>query len=203
MTHLHPSSLSSLRRVRVGKRKDLVMKNGWGVLVVVAAVTLAFVLPAGAAELKIGVVEPQKVLDGTKSGKKIKDSLADYVKSRQKIIDMEEEDLKKLEEEVVKQGSVLSAEAKKDKEESFRRKMVEYQRKVSQLNQEVQTKKKEVLDEFNKNLEQVIKGIAEKEKLSLVVEKSDNGAGALVIYYSPSLDLTDRVIKELDSKVAK
>ena len=187
----------------MGKRKELGMKNGWGAGVLAAAIALAFVLPAGATELKIGVVEPQKVLDGTKSGKKIKDSLADYVKSRQKIIDMEEEDLKKLEEDVVKQGSVLSAEAKKEKEESFRRKMVEYQRKVTQLNQEVQAKKKEVLDEFNKNLEQVIKGIAEKEKLSLVVERSDNGAGALAIYYSPSLDLTDRVIKELDSKVAK
>lgn len=174
------------------------MKNGWSVLVIAVVCALAFGLPAGAAELKIGVVEPQKVLDGTKAGKKIKDTLAEYVKSRQKIIDMEEEDLKKMEEDVVKQGSVLSPEAKKDKEETFRRKMVEYQRKVGQLNQEVQAKKKEVLDEFNKNLEQIIRGIADKEKLSLVVEKSDNGAGALIIYSHPSLDLTDRVIKELD-----
>lgn len=176
------------------------MRYGWGIGVVVIAA--AFGLPAWAAELKIGVVEPQRVLDGTKTGRKIKDSLAEYVKSRQKIIDMEEEDLKKMEEDLVKQGSVLSAEAKKDKEESFRRKMVEYQRKVGQLNQEVQAKKKEMLDEFNKNLEQVVKGIADKEKLSLVVEKGDNGAGALIIYSHPSLDLTDRVIKELD-KAAK
>jgi outer membrane protein len=178
------------------------MKTGWGVLIIGVIIALACGLPAWAAELKIGVIEPQKVLDGTKTGKKVKDSLAEYVKSRQKIIDMEEEDLKKMEEDLVKQGSVLSAEAKKDKEESFRRKMVEYQRKVGQLNQEVQTKRKEVLDEFNKSLEQVVKGIAEKEKLSLVVEKGNDGAGALIVYSHPSLDLTDRVIKELD-KAAK
>jgi len=174
------------------------MKYGWGMLAMMVAIALAFGLPAWAAELKIGVIEPQKVLDNTKTGKKIKDSLADYVKSRQKIIDMEEEDLKKMEEDLVKQGSVLSAEAKKDKEESFRRKMVEYQRKVGQLNQEVQTKKKEMLDEFNKSLEQVVRGIADKERLSLVVEKGNDGAGALIIYSHPSLDLTERVIKELD-----
>src|SRR5207245_9224358 len=87
--------------------------------------------------------EPQKILDGTKSGKKIKDSLAEYVKIRQKLIDQEEEDLKKIEEDLVKQGAVLSPEAKKEKEESFRRRMVEYQRKVQQFNQEVQAKKKE------------------------------------------------------------
>jgi outer membrane protein len=159
---------------------------------------LAFGATAMAADVKIGVIEPQKILDGTKSGKKIKDSLQEYVKSRQKIIDLEEEELKRIEEDLVKQKDVLSADAKKDKEETFRKRMMEYQRKVGALNQEVQVKKKEVLDDFNRNLEQIVKTIADKEKLSLVVEKGDNGAGALVIYSHPSLDLTDRVIKELD-----
>ena len=179
------------------------MKNGISVLFIALVASGLIVMPAFAAELKVGVVEPQKVLDGTKAGKKIKDSLQDYVKARQKVIDMEEDELKKMEEDLVKQGAVLSADAKKDKEEKFRQKMVEYQRKVQQLNQEVQVKKKETLDEFNKSLEQVIRGIADREKISLVVEKGDNGAGALVIYSHPSLDLTDRVIKELDAKGGK
>lgn len=178
------------------------MKNGMRIVLVALAVTLLVAAPAG-AEVKIGVVEPQKVLDGTKAGKKIKDSLQDYVKARQKVIDMEEDELKKVEEDLVKQGAVLSPDAKKDKEEKFRQKMVEYQRKVQQLNQEVQVKKKETLDEFNKSLEQVIRGIADREKITLVVEKGDSGAGALVIYSHPSLDLTDRVIRDLDAKGGK
>ena len=178
------------------------MKNGIKMLGVVLAALLAVAAPVW-AETKIGVVEPQKVLDGTRAGKKIKDSLQDYVKARQKVIDMEEEDLKKMEEELVKQGAVLSPDAKKDKEEKFRQKMAEYQRKVQQLNQEVQVKKKETLDEFNKSLEQVLRGIADREKISLIVEKGDSGAGALVIYSHPSLDLTDRVIKDLDAKGGK
>jgi len=181
----------------------MVMKNGSKILVGVFVSMLAFGVPAWAAELKIGVIEPQKVLDQTKSGEKIKDSLQEYVKMRQKLIDVEEEELKKMEEDLVKQGAVLSADAKKEKEEKFRQRMVEYQRKVQQLNQEVQVKKKETLDEFNKNLEQIIRGIADKEKITLVVEKGDNGAGALIIYSHPSLDLTDRVIKELDAKGGK
>ena len=174
------------------------MKKGCRTAIVAAILALLWSGTAHAADLKIGVIEPQKVLDGTRNGKKIKDSLQDYVKSRQKIIDLEEEELKKIEEDLVKQSAVLSADAKKEKEETFRKRMMEYQRKVAQLNQEVQNKKKEVLDEFNKGLEQIVKGIADKEKLSLVVEKGDNGAGALVVYSHPSLDITDRVIKELD-----
>lgn len=178
------------------------MKNGINVLVIALVAALAVAAPVW-AETKIGVIEPQKVLDGTRSGKKIKDSLQDYVKARQKIIDMEEDELKKEEEALIKQGAVLSPDAKKDKEDKFRQKMGEYQRKVQQLNQEVQVKKKEVLDEFNKSLEQIIRGIADREKITLVVEKGDSGAGALVIYSHPSLDLTDRVIKELDAKGGK
>jgi len=178
------------------------MKQGIHVLVLVLMAALAMAAPAW-AETKIGIIEPQKILDGTRAGKKIKDSLQDYVKARQKVIDMEEEDLKKAEEDLVKQGAVLSPDAKKDKEEKFRQKMGEYQRKIQQLNQEVQVKKKETLEEFNKSLEQVIQAIAEKEKITLVMEKGDSGAGALVIYSHPSLDLTDRVIKDLDAKGGK
>jgi outer membrane protein len=180
-------------------RKELhIMKNGWGILGIVMVVGLAMATPAKGAELKIGVVEPQKVLENTKSGKKVKDKLEEYQKSAQKMLDMDGEELKKIQEDYVKQGSILSPEAKKDKEESLRRKEMEYQRKFQQLNQDFQGKKKELLEEFSKSLEQTVKGIAEKEKISIVVEKSDAGPVSLVIYSSPSLDITDRVIKELD-----
>jgi outer membrane protein len=178
--------------------RNIGMKTQWSLSIPVGIFILALGTSVMAAEMKIGVIEPQKVLDGTKAGKKIKDTLQDYVKSRQKIIDLEEDELKKMEEDLVKQSAVLSAEAKKEKEETFRRKMADYQRKVTLLNQEVQTRKKEVLEDFNKTLESIVRNIADKEKLSLVVEKGDNGAGALVIYSHPSLDFTDRVIKELD-----
>lgn len=174
------------------------MKKWLGVLGSVMVVVLAIGVPAGAAELKVGVVEPQKVLEKTKAGQKVKDKLEEYQKSAQKMLDIDGEELKKIQEDFVKQGSILSPEAKKDKEEALRRKEMEYQRKFQQLNQDFQVKKKELLEEFSKSLEQTVRGIAEKEKISLVVEKSDNGPVSLVIYSNPSLDLTDRVIKELD-----
>ena len=48
----------------------------------------------------------------------------------------------------MKQGSVLSANAKREREELFRRRMAEYQQKVTDLNREVQDKQKDVLDSF-------------------------------------------------------
>lgn len=57
-----------------------------------------------------------------------------------------------MEEDFMKQGSVLSANAKREREEQFRRRMSEYQQKVTDLNREVQDKQKEVLDGFREKL---------------------------------------------------
>lgn len=153
---------------------------------------------AGAENLKIGTIDAQKILDKTQAGKKAKATMEEFVKSRQKIIDLEEQEIKNLEDEVVKQGPVLSAEAKKDKQETFQRKMLDYQKKVAELNKEVQSKKKEVLEDFNKTLDQVVKNIAEKEGYTVILDRNSEGGG--LVYAKESIDLTDKVIQELDKR---
>jgi len=159
--------------------------------------------PVGAADLSIGVIEPQKVLDATKAGRKIKDALADYVNTRQRLIESEEQDIKALEEDLVKQGADLSPDAKQEKEGAIRQKLITYRRHVQELEGEVQTKKRELLSDFTKKVEQVVREIAERENITLVVEKEDAGPGALIMYNEPSINLTDRVIKAFESKGEK
>jgi outer membrane protein len=153
---------------------------------------------AGAENIKIGTIDAQKILDKTKAGKKAKATLEEFVKSRQKIIDLEEQDIKSLEDELAKQGSVLSEEAKKDKQETFQRKMQDYQNKVAELSKEVQNKKKEVLEDFNRTLEEIVKNIAEKEGYSIILDR--NTEGGVLVYAKDSLDLTDRVVQEFDKR---
>jgi outer membrane protein len=176
------------------------MKKHWSVLILMGMSSWASGVPAWAEDLKVAVVEPQKVLEGTKAGKKIKDSLAEYVKTRQRLLDSEAEDLKKIEEDLAKQGATLSPAAKQGKETAFRQKVVVYQRRIRELETEVQAKKKEMLSGFTKIIEQVVNEIAEKEKISLVLDKGGSETGVLVIFNHPSVDLTNRVIKEVDSR---
>lgn len=176
------------------------MKQRAGMLALVSVFMLGFVPSTGAVEVKIGVVNHQKILESTKRGKKIKETLGDYVQARQRVIASEEADLKKLEEELVTQGAVLSAPAKAEKEQVFQKRMAAYQRRVQELEGEVQTKNREVLGAFTKTIEQVVKEIAEKEKIILVLESRGSAAGDPILYHQDSLDLTTQVIKVLDSK---
>ena len=176
------------------------MKKRMGRFLLTGLLVLAWGLPAWADEQKIRVIEPQKVLEGTKAGKKVMASLEDYVKTRQRLIESEEADLKELEAVLVQKGSVLSPAAKQEKEEAFRQKAGVYQRHVQDLQKEVAAKRGEMLGEFTKKLEQAVKEIAAKEGITFVMEQGSAGAGAVVLYSDPSINLTDRVIKALDSK---
>ena len=178
------------------------MKQRAGILVLLSVFLLGMGFPAGAEELKIGVINAQKVLEVTKQGKKIKDTLAEYVQTRQRLLESEAADLKKLEKDMAAQATVLDTKAKAEKEQSFQQKVAVYQRRVQELNAEVEAKKREVLGGFSKTIEQAVREIAEKEKILLVMEKGGSNAASLVLYNQDSLDLTPRVIKALDSKPA-
>ena len=71
------------------------MRQRAGILIVLSLFLLGVGFSAGAEELKIGVINPQKVLEATKQGKKVKQTLAEYVQTRQKLLESEAADLKK------------------------------------------------------------------------------------------------------------
>ncbi|HZX49407.1 MAG TPA: OmpH family outer membrane protein [Nitrospirota bacterium] len=158
------------------------------------------VLPVRAENTKIGFIDAQKVLDESLRGQQVKDQLNEYVQSRQKIVDIEETELKNLQEEMTKQGAVLSSSAKQEKEELFQRKFMEYQKKVSELQKEIQQRRTDKLEEFNVELEKIAKILGEKEGYSMILTNLDVN---IIIYAKPSLNLTDTVIQELDKGLSK
>jgi outer membrane protein len=172
------------------------MKRGvlfWGVLLALFALAQ---LSWGAEGIKIGFIDAQKVLENSKTGKQVKSRMEEYLKPRQKIIDDQKDELRRLEEDLNRQTSVLSPEAKKAKEEDFRKKLSDYQKRAMELNDEVQSKKLEVLKDFNKKLEEAARQIAEKEGFTFVFDK--NADGGSLVYARDNYDLTDKVIEQVD-----
>jgi len=146
-------------------------------------------------EGKIGVIDPQRILNETNAGKKAKDNLASFSKNRQALIELDEKELRRMEEDFVKQASVLSPTAKREREEQFRRRMQEYQQKVAELNREVQEKQKDVLESFRDKVEIVVAKVAKRLGLQVVVDKSKGGP---TIYHEEDLDISGPVIEEFN-----
>ena len=152
---------------------------------------------AGGAKVegKVGVVDPARVLSETNAGKKAKESLSTFSKNRQTLIEMEEKELRRMEEDFGRQASVLSATAKREREEQFRRRMAEYQQKAGELNREVQEKQKDVLEGFREKVEFVVGKVSKRLGLQVVMDK---GKGGPTLYSEEGLDITGQVIDEFN-----
>ncbi|NOS80302.1 MAG: OmpH family outer membrane protein [Nitrospira sp.] len=152
---------------------------------------------------KMGVVDPQAVLEKSKAGKKALDGLKEYVATRQKLLSADEEELRNAEKTLKEQAAKLSDTEKKDKEAQFRTKVQDFQKRAQEFNQELQGKQKELVDEYMKKISTATKAVAEKSGFSLVVDKGSEQTVKIVIYNKDTIDLTDQVVKEFDRTNSK
>lgn len=154
-------------------------------------IILLFAFSAEGVELKIGYVDINKALNESDNGKKATKILEDMVNSKKPIFLEKEEELKKLEEELKKQSSVLTPEAKKSKEEQFNKLLRDYQRMLKDFNEELQKKQEEFTQEIQRDLIEIINKFAEEEGYSIIFEKGSSG----IIYSPKKFDVTDNVLK--------
>jgi outer membrane protein len=161
------------------------------------ALLLASGCAAGGAKIegKIGVVDPSRVLNETSHGKKAKESLAAFSKNRQALIEMDEKELRRMEEDFGRQASILSPAAKKEREDQFRRRVAEYQQKAGEMNREVQEKQKDVLEGFREKVGLIVAKISRRLGLQVVIDK---GKGGPTLFSEEGLDITGQVIEEFN-----
>jgi outer membrane protein len=173
----------------------------------VLAFMVALLVAASAAYAaggKIAYVDTQTVFDKTKVGKKYQGVLKEYYDSRKKILDIDADEIQKLREDFSKQSAVLKTEIRKEKEESIGRKISDFEKKRSEFNNELSKKNEELSSEFNQEMMVILKDMAKKDKISLILNRTINvmskGEVPAVLYGDEELDLTEKVVAELDKK---
>ena len=143
----------------------------------------------------IGVVDTQWLLKESKLGRQVNDTLNQFMKDRQALLELEQQELRNMENELLRQGSVLSPSAKQQKEEQLRQRMLDYQQKAGNMTREFQAKQAELLGEFRDQVDLVVKQIARRRGIVLVVEKGKNTSTR---YHDPSMDFSSKVLEILD-----
>ena len=176
---------------------DAVAKKMFSVAGLLAALLVVSGCASGVAKVdgKIGVVDAARVLNETNIGKKAKDSLNVFSKNRQALIEMDEKELRRMEEDFGRQASILSPTAKREREEQFRRRVAEYQQKAGDMNREVQEKQKDVLEGFREKVGLVVGKVSKRLGLQVVIDK---GKGGPTVYSDEGLDISGQVIEEFN-----
>jgi len=160
---------------------------------------LWFSTPVQAADsFKMGIVDPQTVLEKSKAGKRALEGLKEYVSIRQKLLAKDEEDLRNSQKQLQEQMAKMNETEKKEKGTQFQNKVQDYQKRAQEFQVELQRKQKELVDEYMKKIMEATKTVAEKGGYSLVVDKGSEQTVKIVIYNKDTIDLTEQVTKEFD-----
>ena len=160
-------------------------------------VVLATLMMAAAAqaETKIGIVDMQKAIQSTSTGKKAKAELEGEFNKKKKELEKKEADLKKMGEDLEKKKSVLSEEALGKKQAEFQEEMMKYRDVVGKSQLEIQKKEKDLTLPILEKMKKVIAKIAKEKSYTMVIENNQ-----AILFATPDSDLTDEVIKAYEKE---
>lgn len=175
------------------------MKRFWVLLLVGFAALFMTAETSVAQTLKIGVVDIQKFQKKSKSFQSLSAKLKTKFDALQKKLDDERNALVKLEEDFKKQSMMLSLDAQEDKKRELDKKRRYYKYLYEELTLEMKDLEQEATGDVGKELEKVVKKIAEKEGYTLILEKRTLG----LIFFSTTIDVTDRVVDAYDATKPK
>lgn len=171
-------------------------------LCLLAAVLFSVVSVMGAsqacAEGKLGVMNVQKVINLSDSGKVAKTHFEGRMKELQGKFKVEEDALKELQKEIEKKSSAWSEQKKQEKVRDFQKKRRELQAKTEDARFELKQLQEKELQPILKALEGVVKNYGKKNGYTAILDVKSG-----VIYFDDTVEISDAIIKELNAAMKK
>ena len=145
-----------------------------------------------AADLKIGVVNMQKVLSYSKAGQKAQSIIEQKMKSYDSSFKPDRDQLLAMREEIEKKSSAWSDATKQKKFGDFQKKSAELSTKERAANQDMKKLQETYVTPVLKKLEEVIDQAAQDDNYDLILPTNT------VVFAGKSLDITDDITQKLD-----
>jgi len=160
-----------------------------------AAAQPAAAAPAAAVgAAKIGYIDVQRVLARSAAGVAAREQLEKERATIQKDMDGRRQELEKLRDEIEKKGALMTADARRDKQEQFERKRRDAARAADDYQKELEKKEGQLLQKVLQEMGGVIEKVGKEKNYYMIVEKRNAG----VLYAATDADLTDEIIRAYD-----
>ncbi len=143
-----------------------------------------------ASDLRIAVVDFQRVVLESPEGQKAKAQLESEVVAKRKELDAMKAELDKMKKELETMGQNLSDKARAEKEEQYRKKLREFQIAVEEAQNTLMKRENEITQQLVNKFLADIQNYAKTKGYSIVFER-----GGRIIYAAPELDISDDVLK--------
>jgi outer membrane protein len=162
-----------------------------GVAALVAVALLASTPLARAQELKIGVVNSDRILrDSTPARAAMQKLEAEFSKRDKEMQDMGAR-LKNSAERFEKDAPVMTETDRSRRQRELAEMDREFQRKQREFREDFNQRRNEELQALLERTNRIIRQMAEQEKYDLIVQEA--------VYFNPRIDITEKVLRALNN----
>ena len=158
-------------------------------LVLATLASTLIVTGAMATELKVGYVNTQRIFRDAPAAQKAAKKLESEFSRRDQDLQRMAKQLQGLQENLEKNSVTMAETERRTKEKEFGELSREFQRRQREFREDLNLRQNEENAAVIEKANRAIKQIAEAEKFDLILQD--------VVWVSPRLDITDRVIKAL------
>lgn len=151
------------------------------------------------APVRVGFVDIQRVLARSSAGVAAREQLEKEKAAMQRQVDSQRGEIEKLRDELEKKGQLLSADARREKQEQLERKVRDARRLVDDLQGTLQKKEEALLAKVLQDVSGLIQKVSKDRGYGLVLERQRSS----ILYASPESDLTDDVLRAYDDETKK
>lgn len=167
----------------------------FGVYASVLAALLLASLPAPAlAEQKLGYVNPQRLVNESRLGQAASLDLARFIQERERMARESAAQVTSARKAAESPG--LSVQERGTREELFRRKAAQHEALLAENARDIKAEETRLLQYVMRRAEAVLEDIGRKGGYAMIIK--DNSVVGYVD--KASVDITDRVVRELDAK---
>ena len=156
---------------------------------------LALVSTQASAEVKMGVVNFQKLLEDAPQTKTAMQALENEFAPRRRELLTMQNDLKARDEKLAKEGAIMAEADRAKAEKVLRDQQREFSRKGGEFQDDLSTRKNEEIGKVQRYLLEEIRTYSSAQGFDLVL-------GEGVFYNKPQLDITAQVLEVLKTKPA-
>ena len=181
---------------RNNRKREAIMQLNKAVFVILVMVAMGLGVNLQAAELKIGIIDFQLVVEKSQPGQRVEAGLKKEGERMEAELKKDKEELQSLKDKMEREAMVMSREAREEKEIEFRVKARNLQEKDQRYRQEFVGKQRAEIDKLRKVVLEIAQEIGKKEGFTMIVSKVG------VLYNDPAVDLTDKVVQSLNKRLA-
>jgi outer membrane protein len=148
------------------------------------------------SQTKIGVINPQKVIAETIRGKQVQEKLKKLSDEKQQKIKGIEEEINKLEKELM--SPALNADTRDKKSSQLQDKRTALKRFVEDAQKDFQGEYAKEMQNLTKEIMPVIEKIGSEKGFTIIFDLNNSG----ISYFDKAIDVTDDVIKAYNAKIS-